>query len=513
MIFLTNMDIITVLKSVDSFDISRINDIISLSLRQLDYLKSYIDFLDKNGVYPNFKPDIQFIIKENEYGNSKFEYQVVKLAHKIGRKVFSQISGLNEDLIEGFARASISIKFHNEMSLKKYACEISADDRAGAVILAYYEKSKEIDRKDAVKLNELIEDLNLIKSKYEKKDEKNFIFLASQLKEGNWYDSSPALLKALIETMKAEIEERFDNIEKFTILQKVVTATFKKVKIDTVEKAIDAQVFGAYVIMFSTIGGNLAEKVDMLSKRNPDKKWIFRSSEEIERIEKIDDVKPKYDFISFSKNTRIGVLEKGESFLEFSNNFMKDLKKILSKSDKQFDIGVVIQRITPSKYSFDILDKEELTQNVDLRNLDVADFIARLAADHVPQEEQASVIKLEKDINLLEILNGYSIYEIIKVEKDEFDEKERNILELASIKKEILEKLESSFGTKNLQELALELDSKRIEKKEISGKVRDILEKRFSEISGLKIQAIPRAKLFSNRFPDALEQLALLWRL
>jgi hypothetical protein len=453
-VIFNDMDIITVLKSVDSFDISKINNIISISLRQLDYLNSYIDFLDKNGVNPNFKADIQFIIKENENENSKFEYQVVKLAYKIGRKVF-KIPNLNEDLIEGFARASISIKFHNEMSLKEEACKISANDRAGTVILAYYEKSKEIDRKDAVKLNELIEDLNLIKSLYEKKSDRDFRFLISQLKEGNWFDSSPALLKALIETMKVEIEERFDNIEKYTILQKVVTATFKKVKIDTVEKAIDAQVFGAYVIMFSVIGGNLAEKVAMLSKRNPDKRWNIRSSEEMERIEKSYGVKPKNDFISFSKNTRIGVLKKGESFLEFSNNFMKDLKKILSKTDEQFDIGVVIQRITPSKYSFAILDKEELTQNVDLRNLDVADFIARLASDHVPQEEQASVIKLEKDINLLEILNGYTIYDIIKVENDDIDEKEKNILELDSIKTEILVKLESSFGTKNLRELAL----------------------------------------------------------
>ncbi len=136
--------------------------------------------------------------------------------------------------------------------LAKYACEISADERATAVITAYYEKSKEIDRRDAVSLKELLNDLDLVMSSYDKRDDVEFKFLISQLREGNWFDSSNAYLKAFIDTSKKEIKEQISKIEKFTIFQEVVKKTFQKVRIGTVEKAIDAQVFGAYIIMFSS---------------------------------------------------------------------------------------------------------------------------------------------------------------------------------------------------------------------------------------------------------------------
>jgi hypothetical protein len=135
---------------------------------------------------------------------------------------------LDENFAEGFARASISIKFHNEMSFKKYACEISADERAAAVITAYYEKSKEIDRHDAVSLKELLNDLDLVKSSYDKRDDVEFKFLISQLREGNWFDSSNAYLKAFIDTTKNEIKDQISKIEKFTIFQEVVKKPFKK---------------------------------------------------------------------------------------------------------------------------------------------------------------------------------------------------------------------------------------------------------------------------------------------
>lgn len=505
-------DIVPVLKKVERFNLSEINNLLSTSLRQLDYINSYNEFLVKNDIEPNFKPSIEFIINEFQNKNDDFESQIISLVYIIGKRVFSNIPSLDKDFAEGFARASISIKFHNEMSFKKYACEISADESAAAVITAYYEKSKEIDRRDAVSLKELLNDLDLVKSSYDKRDDVEFKFLISQLREGNWFDSSNAYLKAFIDTTKKEIKEQISKIEKFTIFQEVVKKTFQKVRIGTVEKAIDAQVFGAYIIMFSSKVMKLAPLVDMLSIRNleatkREDRWYPKSHITIKAIEKEYGVQPNYDFMKFSDSTRIGVLDKGNSFLDFKNSLLRDLKLILSKSniEEKSGIGLVIQRITPSKYSFGILDYDE---PVDIKDLNVANYIAHLAIDHVPEEEQASVIRLDKDVDLFEIANIKSIYELIKIEKDDITGIERKILESPELKNKILEKL----GT-NLKSLALDLGSGVRSKNEITQIIKSILEESFASHLNSRQKVRERADILSKRYSDVLEQFVLLYKI
>lgn len=501
-------DIVAILKKV-GFNLSKINYLLSRSLRRLDYINSYTEFLVNNGISPNFKVNIEYIINELEDENDVFERQVVSLAYKIGMRVFSEIPTLDQDYIEGFARASVSIKFHNEISFNEYACEISADDRAATVIAAYHNKSEEKDRKGVVLLEELF-GVDLVKLSNDKTDEEDFKFLKSQLREGKWFGSSSDLLRAYIDTTKKEIQEQLSKIEKFKILQEIVKKTFQKVKIGTIEKAIDAQVFTAYVIMFSS-KRRLAPLVNKLSKRNleasnPEYRWYEKPSDSIRAIEKQYKVTPKYDFINFSDSTRIGVLGKGESFIDFKDNFLNDLQTILSssKTDETFG-GLVVQRITPSKYSFGMLPNEE-SDNADIKDLDIANYITRLANDYVPEEEKVSVIRLDKDVDLFEIVNIKSIHELIEIEKDDITPKERIILESPDLKLEILEKL----GT-NFKSLALDLGTGRRSKKEITPIIRDILESRFSSKLGSSEKTKVRADILSKRFSDVLEQIALFY--
>jgi len=78
--------------------------------------------------------------------------------------------------------------------------------------------------------------------------------------------------------------------------------------------------------------------------------------------------------------------------------------------------------------------------------LDVAQHIAQLAVAHVSPEEQAGVIKHEKDMNILKILDHYSIYELIRIENDDSSEKERKVLESEELKKEY-------YSNRNIWEL------------------------------------------------------------
>jgi hypothetical protein len=221
---------------------------------------------------------------------------------------------------------------------------------------------------------------------------------------------------------------------------------------------------------------------------------------------------PKYDFIKFSDSTRIGVLNKGTLFPDFQNNFINDLKKILSNRNDKFVIGLVIQRITPSKYSFGILDEKELSGNVDIKNLNVAWFMARLARDHVPIEEQASVIKFEKNIDLLEIIDTKSIYELISSENDDIDNNEKIILEVPDLKNILIKTLNDN-GIKNFKSMAIDLDRKRINKAKISRMIEKVIENRFSSSHILRKGAKNRAEILSKRMVDVLEKLALIYEM
>ena len=105
-------DIVAILKIIDIFDISEINKILSKSIRLLDYLHAYVEFLERNEINFHFIPDIAFTITETDETDDKFEEQVMKLSYKIGKKVLSKNFDLGE-FLDGFVRASLSIKFHD----------------------------------------------------------------------------------------------------------------------------------------------------------------------------------------------------------------------------------------------------------------------------------------------------------------------------------------------------------------------------------------------------------------
>jgi len=62
--------------------------------------------------------------------------------------------------------------------------------------------------------------------------------------------------------------------------------------------------------------------------------------------------------------------------------------------DKFFEIGVVIHRISPTKYNLDILDSKNIEDIVEIKKLDIGRFIERLASDTIASEVQASLIPI-----------------------------------------------------------------------------------------------------------------------
>lgn len=516
-------DITQLLTKQDTFNLSDLNNNLSKSLRLLDYLNSYVIFLEDNKLHVPVRPSITFLVKEEDKSHPDFEAQVINYCMNIGRSAFDYEISTLPDLSDGFTRASISIKFQNEISLKKYACSISGSTEATAVIKAYYEKSKETERKTIVTLKELVENLQLIQSYLIDKETEDFKFLRDQLKNGEWFDSSAAYMKKFYDASTKKLEDQMKEFGQFSILKKIVKDTFKQVKIGTVEKAIDAQVFGAYIILLHSDKRKFAPLVNELSIRHlndptPEKRWIRKSEKECDEAERKNRVRPKYDFVNFSDYTRIGVFGKGSSFADLQKEFLKDVKTILrvnnqnEPEEEKFEIGLVIQRISPTQYSLGILDDSSISDFVNIKNLDVAHHIARLADAHISLEEQASVIKYEKDMNILRILDHYSIYELIRIENDDCSEKEKNVLGSDEIKNEILEQLKF-IGINGFKSLAYVLGNKQKSRSEIIKPLRGVFFKHFKNEPGLIRYADPRADLLSKRFVVVFEALYQLYEI
>lgn len=516
-------DINQLLTKQDTFNLSDLNNNISKSLRLLDYLNSYVIFLQENKLHVPVRPSIDFLVREEDKSHPDFESQVIHYCMNIGRCAFDYELFSLPGLSDGFTRASISIKFQNEISLKKYACSISGSNEATAIIKAYYEKSKETERKTLVTLKELIDNLAMIQSFLLDENTEDFKFLRDQLKNGEWFDSSAAYMKKFYEEGTKKLEEQMKGYNQYSILKRIVKDTFKQVKIGTVEKAIDAQVFGAYIILLHSDKRKFAPLINELSIRHlndpsPEKRWIRKTKRECDEAERKNHVRPKYDFVNFSDNTRIGVFGKGFSFADLQKDFLSDVKTMLKLNnqsepeEEKFEIGLVIQRISPTQYSLGILDDSNISDFVNIKNLDVAYHIARLAVAHVSPEEQASVIKHEKDVNILKILDHYSIYELIRIENDDCIEKEKNVLESDKIKEEILEQLRL-IGINGFKALAYSLGKKHKSQKDVIIPIRGVFYKHFKDEPGLKRYADPRADLLSKRFIDVFEALYQLYEI
>lgn len=544
-----NEDIAAIIKQVNPFSLSSINDVLSDSFLTLKYLKSYIEFLVDNDIKISCEPNIEYIIDKSK--DISFEKRMINLAYNLGFDNFNKIDGLSEDFIDGFARASVTLKFHDDLSLRDAVCKCSSKDYSSAILWSYFEKIKENDGQKVVLISDLINDkekVTFLLNKLEDPDLGDLKFFQTQLKEGKWNDSSFTLLRKFFDESRKKIDKEFSdlneklsNLEDYEILKDSIQSNFQEVSIGTIEKLIDAQLFGAYVIMFNSGKSQNSDKsnegniddikkndeklrkiIDNLSKRDLDQigdnKWKFKEEEKIiKELRNTCGLRPKYDFINFSHSTRIGILDKDQSFQEFKNEFLDDVRTILNSKDEQFNVGVVVLKIMPSTYSFGTLDNDGTPDNIQIKELDTVKYIARLASTKLPLEDQVSAMRFEKNIDLLEIVNEQSFYEIVRIRNDDImNKKEIKLLSEPQLTKYILHELNEKKSIESFRSLALDLKEELYGKEdvnEISKIIELVLEQRYLKEDGLKRKANNRPKILSRRFINSLTSLASLYKL
>ena len=162
---------------------------------------------------------------------------------------------------------------------------------------------------------------------------------------------------------------------------------------------------------------------------------------------------PKYDFAKYSASTRIGILHKDIDFSTFVKDITTDIETLLRKETKDLtdekkwkDIGFIVLRISPSEYSFGILDKEiEKTCQLELINLDIAEKIAFLASGYLKDEQKLAVSTLDSTINILDVVDQLNIFEYLSTDvQEDLTQKERKFLQSEKLKDSIKEWLKSN---------------------------------------------------------------------
>ena len=77
------------------------------------------------------------------------------------------------------------------------------------------------------------------------------------LSRGEWHESSQIIIQKMLE----DLSEKIKNKEKFDAFKKAFSNIFKKVNINTLDRAVDAGLFSVYFILTNSSKGEFIEKV------------------------------------------------------------------------------------------------------------------------------------------------------------------------------------------------------------------------------------------------------------
>lgn len=149
------------------------------------------------------------------------------------------------------------------------------------------------------------------------------------LQDGNWWTRVPMLMEGLFqhigEVLKSEIQKVMETQAKYPAIQDVLRRLFRGLKLETIERLLEAQTSIPYLLTFDGLEGSLAELIDSLS--------FFDGGINRGRLLEKNVVKFKYQgeekyfFKQYTRNSRLGVVPRTMNFELFFKTFEKDLVK------------------------------------------------------------------------------------------------------------------------------------------------------------------------------------------
>mgnify|MGYP000863657969 CR=1 FL=1 len=516
-----------ILLKTQNFDLLLITNNVSLYLRLCSFLQSYFKKLIDEKI-----PLRSQLHCENTVKNIDFEKDFESIFVDIFSKELHKSLNIDadENIKEAYVVALMAIILNPDIKFRDTVCKKAAENNNSIYILMAYHKLREQEAvaNESFTLSDIFkaEKPSEIKEKIENDNAEKEIFryMALSLSRGEWYESSQIIMQKMLE----DLSKRIRNKEKFEAFKKAFINIFEKVNINTLDRAVDAGLFSVYFILTNSSKGEFIDKVvERLLISN------FKNDEDIKNFEKENHISlyydlkdgsriPKYDFTKYSNSTRIGILHKDIEFSTFANDITTDVEKLLEKETKYLsdetkwkDIGLIVLRISPSEYSFGILDKEiEKKGKLQLINLDIASCITSLASGsgYLEDEQKLAVSTLDSTINILDVIDQLKIYEYLSTDiQKSLTRQESVFLQSKDLKEEIKKYLESKevYSFKELSHI-LNYSSDN-EKENLRTSLYAVFANAYSNKYPKKTLKPSTQKRCVNEFLDLLESLNELW--
>lgn len=434
-------DLRLILSMTQKFEQPLIINNVLLYIRIYKFLLNYREKLAKEKINENINLKKQLTKKEiidNIDFNDDFVPNFIN--------VFSQElrESLDIDPKDAYVDALIAITLSQDINFRETVCRNAYDnDEAIYVLMAYHDL-----REQKGKKNEHFSLYDIFNSDYTpaKMKEKintdhfsqiKFKRFSSALYEGKWIESTQMILLSMIDN----VEQQLIKSERNEMVIQIFAKYFTNININTLDRAVDAGLFTIYLILVpQTEGSFLRGVIDKLSvqknkhmNKNDGTRFNFnydniRKTEERYNIMMFFDLDadfykrniPMYDFDNYSKAARIGIVNSEISFTTFVDRFNKDVERVLRKeinenpSQEWEKITFILLRISPSKYSFGLMDDKINIEGVkSFGNLDLVEKIATLASPYLTELQKTAVATFENDIRLENILEELTLFDLM----------------------------------------------------------------------------------------------------
>ncbi|MDD4249667.1 MAG: hypothetical protein PHT13_11230 [Methanosarcina sp.] len=502
-----------ILQKLPTFSFSSISSNIESYQRVYLYIKNYMKKLETEGKIKFERQLTKKEIAENILYDKVFEFNFLSL--------FSKQLDLSTLFFENepYKDALMAIVFNHDINFRNTVCQKAANlDQTIYILMEYHELIQKKNKGNQFfVLNDLFEcgfdfeeiEKEILNNPMKKRQHQ---FFKNELKRGEWYDTGQMLLKSMLEdiTSKLQVEKKYE-----TYIG-VVKKSFENVNINTLDKAIDANLFTTYLILSSSYRGPLlTEIIDPLSCRiNQYNSSDSPNVKDFENKYKIslftqEGIK-KYDFEKYSDSTRFGILHRDISFVDFVNRIKEDVNKIFNekKSDKKWEnVGFSVIRITPSKYSFGAMDD---ISDAQVKDMSISKFIARMAMEYTNDLEKTALTVLDKNVNLFKVIEQYSILELVTLKMSDVGSYGK-FLKQDKLKKAILIKLLELYGIESFKDLGYLVKDDESFKKEIRQHLLEVFKSEYivySETTSIKTKKL---ELFVTALIGATEDLVLIY--
>ncbi len=508
-------EFLQLIRRTQEFNLGHLSRNSSLFVQIQLKITNYIKILNDNGISIR---DEQNNLFDSINFNISFEDNFLNILSSLLDPVLPDVDA------DEYKKALIAILLNDEFLFKQKVCRNAAEDETVLILMTYHELlRKRKENNQPFILNDLLENVDSLESTKVKirtdiELKNRFEYFKKDLSNGCWWDDGLLLQRKMFDDLTYEVTEKIETLNQSINVSKLFERTFTEININTVDKAIDANLFSTYLILTTARKGHLLELLDHISIRRSDysKRELseLKVYEDLYGITLFNNGKPKYDFVKYSDRTRIGVLPRNSNFSDFVQDIKYDIDKILQVESKKpdgamNDIGIALIRINPSKYSFGLLDEEiEKNSNVRTKNLLIARIIASLARDYTTNSEQYLLSAFDGKINLTEIFNQMSIFELIRTKDMDISDDYARFLKGDELKKAILLSLEKE-GISSFKGLSRNLRSDKENRKKLEAIIKEAITDEYFKRNNVTIQSV-RLNTLVSELMKSLDSIASL---